>query len=99
MNHKLRSKIIQCLNHTHFVPACVMLGIVVRLLWIVLVNPEQIYDCRWYLRRAITMANGGGYSFEGTPTAYWPVGYPAFLAAQFWLFGPSEFLAKVVNIL
>jgi 4-amino-4-deoxy-L-arabinose transferase-like glycosyltransferase len=65
----------------------------------VLVNAEQIYDSRWYLRRAIAMANGGGYSFGGTPTAYWPVGYPGFLAAQFYVFGPSEFRAKLVNIL
>jgi 4-amino-4-deoxy-L-arabinose transferase-like glycosyltransferase len=34
-----------------------------------------------------------------TPTAYWPVGYPAFLGLLFTLFGPSLLVAKLANVL
>lgn len=39
------------------------------------------------------------YPANGRPTAYWPVGYPAFLGLLFALFGPSLFAAKLANIL
>lgn len=32
-------------------------------------------------------------------TAYWPVGYPAFLGLLFWLFGPSLLIAKLANVI
>jgi Gpi18-like mannosyltransferase len=31
-------------------------------------------------------------------TAYWPVGYPAFLGMLFWPFGPSLMIAKLANV-
>lgn len=34
-----------------------------------------------------------------TPTAYWPVGYPAFLGLLFSLFGPYLLVAKLANVL
>jgi 4-amino-4-deoxy-L-arabinose transferase-like glycosyltransferase len=39
------------------------------------------------------------YPANGRPTAYWPVGYPAFLGLLFTMFGPSLFVAKLANIL
>jgi len=39
------------------------------------------------------------YPADGRPTAYWPVGYPAFLGLLFALFGPSLLAAKLANIL
>lgn len=38
-------------------------------------------------------------SADRRSTAYWPVGYPAFLGLLFALFGPSLFVAKLANIL
>lgn len=36
---------------------------------------------------ARSLAAGGGYVEDGTPTAYWPVGYPALIAAFYVVFG------------
>ena len=55
-------------------------------------------DAGWYLRRAITLAEQGTYSEGGMPTAYWPVGYPAFLAGIFTIFGPSLLAARIANL-
>jgi hypothetical protein len=55
-------------------------------------------DAGWYLRRAITLAEQGTYSEGGVPTAYWPVGYPAFLAGIFTIFGPSLLAARIANL-
>ena len=38
------------------------------------------------------------YSTQRRPTAYWPVGYPAFLGLLFAIFGPSVLVAKVANV-
>src|SRR4051794_37034590 len=56
-------------------------------------------DAAWYVARAIGLANGSGYSEGGISTAYWPVGYPAFLAAIFALCGANLFVAKIANLI
>ena len=44
------------------------------------------------------LATGQGYvDDEGTPTAYWPVGYPAWLAAVYLVWGHSWLAAGVMN--
>ena len=44
------------------------------------------------------LATGQGYvSDDGVPTAYWPVGYPAFLAVVYLCFGHSWLAAGVAN--
>ncbi len=44
------------------------------------------------------IAEDRGYTINGTPTAFWPIGYPGFLALHFSLFGPSLGVAKVANV-
>ena len=39
------------------------------------------FDLTFYRNVALSLATGGGYRFFGKPTAMWPPGYPAFLAA------------------
>lgn len=55
-------------------------------------------DAAWYVGRGIEIAAGHGYAEHGVLTAYWPVGYPAFLAALFTIFGPNVFVIKVANL-
>ena len=55
-------------------------------------------DAAWYYQTAINIASGQGYSINGVPTAYFPVGYPVFLSIFFKLFGPSYLLAKLLNV-
>jgi 4-amino-4-deoxy-L-arabinose transferase-like glycosyltransferase len=87
------------INHRYFLLFCIISGVLLRLLWIWLVDAPQVSDFQWYYERALTIASGGGYSVNDVPTAYWPVGYPGFLGIVFAIFGPSLVVAKLVNIL
>jgi len=95
---ELKEKALRLINLPYFLPFCIGSAMVLRLLWIFLVNPPQVSDFVWYYDRAVDMAKGRGYAVNGIPTAYWPVGYPGFLGLLFRAFGPSVFLAKLANI-
>lgn len=71
----------------------------VRVVWLLNVNTMPVTDFYWYYERALVMAGGGGYSLDGEPTAYWPVGYPAFLAMFFKFISPTITFAKLLNLL
>lgn len=81
-----------------FVPSCFLLALALRLIWIVAVPSSPVDDGGWYVARAISMSQGQGYAVDGHPTAYWPVGYPAFLSMLFMLFSPKLLLAKCANV-
>src|SRR5690349_525297 len=72
-------------------------ALVVRTVWLATVDTKPVTDFHWYFLRAISMVRGEGYSVDGVPTAYWPVGYPAFLAFVFKVFGTSVWIAKLSN--
>jgi len=77
----------------------VAVAIALRVAWVLLVLTEPITDFLWYYEAAISIANGDGYQIRGELTAFWPVGYSAFLGVVFKLFGSSLLLTKFVNVL
>jgi 4-amino-4-deoxy-L-arabinose transferase-like glycosyltransferase len=82
--------------------ALFLLALAVRLAWIswVDVSPRdgRFDDTLWYDRSAQYIASGRGYLFfDDAPTAAWPVGYPAFLAAIYRVTDDSLLAAKVAN--
>lgn len=81
-----------------FVPACLAAAFLVRLLWMLLVDPKPISDFDWYYTQGIHILEGRGYQIAGAPTAYWPVGYSAFLAGLFAVFGASVTISQVANL-
>lgn len=92
------ASLFQVLDSRTFVPACFVLFLALRALLICFVPIEMSSDASWYLSRALGIANGQGYSEGGYPTAYWPVGYPGFLAVLFYLFGQDQFVAQMANL-
>jgi 4-amino-4-deoxy-L-arabinose transferase-like glycosyltransferase len=92
----------QVINHfvtsSYIVPAIFILAIALRLLAVFLVPIQPDSDALWYLLRAGEMAEGAGYQEDGHPTAFWPVGYPALLAASMAIFGPSLFGPILLNL-
>jgi hypothetical protein len=74
------------------------MALAVRVWWVATVDTQPVTDFAWYFDRAVSLAAGEGYHVDGAPTAYWPVGYPAFLALFFSVFGPSLELAKALNL-
>src|SRR2546428_1686741 len=94
--NSIREMLCKLINHKHFMPVCLVLGVVVRVLWIWVVDAPQVSDYGWYYQRALTLGQGRGYSVYGISTAYWSVGYPGFVGMIFKVFGPSLLVAKMV---
>jgi len=82
-----------------FLIVAIVIAIIVRLWWMFSFQPEIASDARWYYQKACQMANGEGYHDEGIPTAFYPVGYPAFLALFFKLFNSQVLIARILNLL
>jgi len=87
------------LLHRHFVLGCLAVNISLRLVLIVMLPVSMASDASWYFNRAVGIAAGHGYSEDGLPTAYWPVGYPGFLGIMFSVFGSHVFVAQLANVL
>lgn len=95
--NSLRTVLGRALDSPAFLPACLVLGAVLRGL-VLLVPIEQSSDFEWYLHRAAGIARGEGFHQGGVPTAFWPVGWPGALGALFAITGPSETVAKLANL-
>ncbi|MCK4511952.1 glycosyltransferase family 39 protein [bacterium] len=82
-----------------FVPVCLLAALAVRVLWVILFDPTPVSDFGWCHARAIDLAAGAGFSADGVPTAFWPIGYPAVLGVLYRLCGPSLLAARLLNAL
>jgi 4-amino-4-deoxy-L-arabinose transferase-like glycosyltransferase len=69
--------------------AILALAFVLRLVWSLYAgrDPSGLNDPFTYLASAYGIAAGDGYRFfvDGSPTAYFPIGYPSFVAAVAWV--------------
>jgi len=72
-------------------------ALAVRLAFVFFLRPPPVSDAAWYYARALGIVHGLGYTVHGYPTAYWPPGWPYFLAGVIRLFGPSVFGAEIVQ--
>lgn len=59
----------------------------------------QTTDNSWYYQRASDIAGGSGYVEHGVLTAFWPVGWPAFLGALFAITGPLVLAGQIANLI
>lgn len=90
---------VENLKEARFLLLCLGLGFALRMLWIIFV-PTQLYaDWEWYDKLAYHLSQVWRYEEDGAPTAYWPVGYPLFLAIVYWIFGHSYFAVKFISVL
>ena len=75
-------------------------GLALRLTWTLAAQTAPVSDAAFYDGLAWRLAQGMGYATAGgTPTAFLPVGYPAFLAALYAVFGHSWTAAGIANAL
>ena len=95
---KTRNRLNEVVASKQFVASCLFLAMVIRLFWIWFVDAEQVRDFSWYHQFAQNIADGKGYSLNGIPTGYWPIGYPGLLGALYYLVGSSVFIGKLLNI-
>ena len=65
------------------------------------VDPRRDFhlDMTWYDLAALRLTQGALLrASDGTPTAFWPPGYPLLLAATYSVFGPHLLAAKLLNV-
>ena len=75
-------------------------ALVIRIVWVLIFQTPPRSDAAAYDELAWRLVQGQGYvTGDGTPTAFWPVGYPAFLAAIYFIFGYSWTAAGIANAL
>ncbi len=76
----------------------VLLSVLARLPWVLIVHAVPTSDSYFYFLGAKSIAAGHGYSILGHPTAFFPVGWPAFLAGLFLVTGPSFAAVEALNL-
>jgi 4-amino-4-deoxy-L-arabinose transferase-like glycosyltransferase len=80
------------------------LAFALRLAWVVYASrrPAGLNDPFSYLSMGRDIAHGDGYRFpiDGTPTAYFPIGYPLFVGAFSWIVEhtPLDQVPKTVGV-
>ena len=75
-------------------------ALAIRVVWVIVFQTPPGSDAAAYDELGWRLAQGKGYVMaDGTPTAFWPVGYPAFLAAIYVVFGYSWLAAGIANAL
>jgi 4-amino-4-deoxy-L-arabinose transferase-like glycosyltransferase len=94
----LFSKAERAVLHPAFPFVTLALAILVRLVWITVIDTQPVSDFRWYFQQGLRIAEGRGYSVDhdgfplwsdgaplatARPTAFWPVGYAGFLGVLF----------------
>lgn len=76
-----------------------LVALVIRVAYLLVVDIPIASDAAEYDRLARTLNQTGCYCVGTIPTAYRPIGYPAFLAALYGIFGPSPIVGAVANLL
>lgn len=76
-----------------------LVALVLQCFLILSVPTVPVSDAAMYFDSAISIAKGLGYQYHGQPTAYLPVGYPAFLGGLFWIFGVHIWVGQLANVL
>jgi 4-amino-4-deoxy-L-arabinose transferase-like glycosyltransferase len=74
-------------------------ALLLRLVPLVFLDVEPTGDSVWYEQAGYNIGKGEGYTIEGKPTAFWPVGYPLFLGVVYFIFGHSLFMARLWTVM
>jgi len=94
----IKNFIYRWLMHPWFIPACLVLGLLIRMVVVLLIPVEPMSDSAWYVARAEELAAGRGYQEGGFPTAYWPVGWPLILAFAITIFKSASVAVVFLNL-
>ena len=93
MSHRSRSR---SGDVRYALPAILTAALLARVSWVIYFASKPKSDAIWYFRSATEISMGLGYNNpDGIPTAFFPVGYPAFLGALFYFFGSSQLFISI----
>jgi 4-amino-4-deoxy-L-arabinose transferase-like glycosyltransferase len=77
---------------------CMAAGVVLRVLWVASFPAPLKSDYATFFAIAKNLAENGTYSASNAAYAYWPPGYPFFLAAHFMVLGVHSWVPEFVNL-
>jgi 4-amino-4-deoxy-L-arabinose transferase-like glycosyltransferase len=72
-------------------------GLLLRILFVSIHQRPLFSDEKEYDQLAYNLAAKGIYSYDTNPTAYRPVGYPAFVSSVYFFFGHHPLLVKLIQ--
>ena len=76
------------------------LGILLRVVWMLLVDIDPVSDSAVYDEFAKSLVEGRGFAFQdGTLTAFWPVGSSAIYACLYWIFGYNYLVFEIFHLI
>jgi hypothetical protein len=85
-----------------FLPAILGVCVGLRIAWILRyeIDPRTLQaDAIWYVFHAALLAAGAGFVDQfGNPTAAYPPGYPAMIAAAYAVFGEHDRIHQLLNV-
>ncbi|MCB2231483.1 glycosyltransferase family 39 protein [bacterium] len=81
-----------------FLLGWLLVALVIRVVFLIAVELPVQSDAAVYDQLAATLAQTGCYCIDSVPTAYRPVGYPAFLAGLYSMFGHTPFAGALANL-
>ena len=82
-----------------FLFGIILVAAILRIGTIALFHPPLISDDKEYDAIARSLVHGGGFSLEGSPTAYRLPGYPLLLAATYAVFGDSKTPIRMLQVI
>lgn len=85
-------------THSKWLLLILVSALAARVLLVLLSQTEPVHDAVAYDKLAWRLASGEGYvNDKGEPEAFWPVGYPVFLAVIYLAFGHSWIVGGIAN--
>lgn len=106
MHHGVKSAIREngpmtsILQSRWYLPTVLAGAFALRLCWMLIFHPTPVDDAGFFYDSAKFIADGHGYIDDGGfATAYFPIGYPLFLAMLFRVFGNSVLVAQTANLI
>ena len=77
---------------------CFVVGVILRVLWVLVYHAPQRSDQATYLALARGLVENHRYGFVNGGLAYWPPGFPFFLAIWFFLLGFNSWVPLIANL-
>ena len=85
------------ISNSRWILVTIGLGLVLRILWAMAFSTAPVSDGATYIQLARRLLAGEDYSVAST-RAYWPPGYPIYLAPWLWLFDSQRIAIFTSNI-
>lgn len=92
----LASRTLSAIDRRALLAVCI-LAFALRFAFISVVHPAPVSDFQWYYLHAVSLLQGQGFTTNGYPTAFWPLGWPYFLAGVFAIAGSNVFAGEVTQ--